>query len=84
MQIAASNIFAFIIGLGFLIFAHEAGHFVVAKLFKVRVLVFSLGFLVGAFLADTRNSIYSLILLGLSWPLYLLLRPNAGRPAPAS
>ena len=44
MQIAASNIFAFIIGLGFLIFAHEAGHFVVAKLFKVRVLVFSLGF----------------------------------------
>ncbi len=48
------------------------------------VLVFSLGFLVGAFLADTRNSIYSLILLALSWPLYLLLRPNAGRPAPAS
>ena len=40
----ATDIFAFIIGLGFLIFAHEAGHFVVAKLFKVRVLVFSLGF----------------------------------------
>ena len=39
-----TNIFAFIIGLGFLIFAHEAGHFIVAKLFKVRVLVFSLGF----------------------------------------
>jgi len=33
-----TNIFAFIIGLGFLIFAHEAGHFMVAKLFRVRVL----------------------------------------------
>ena len=48
------------------------------------VLFFSLGFLVGAFFADTRNSIYSLILLALSWPLYLLLRPNAGRPRPAA
>ncbi len=48
------------------------------------VLVFSLGFLIGAFVADTRNSIYSLIMLGLSWPLYLMLRPKAGRPIPAS
>jgi APA family basic amino acid/polyamine antiporter len=40
------------------------------------VLVLSVGFLVGAFLADTRNSIYSLILLALSWPLYLMLRPK--------
>ena len=40
------------------------------------VLVLSLGFLVGAFLADTRNSIYSLILLALSWPLFLALRPK--------
>lgn len=38
------NTFAFIIGLGFLIFIHEAGHFFVAKLFGVRVLVFSFGF----------------------------------------
>src|ERR1700686_1595783 len=38
------NLFAFILVLGFLIFAHEAGHFVVAKLFRVRVLVFSFGF----------------------------------------
>ena len=43
------------------------------------VLIFSLGFLVGAFLADTRNSIYSLVLLALSWPLYLVLRPNRRR-----
>jgi regulator of sigma E protease len=39
-----TNIVAFIIVLGFLIFAHEAGHFFVAKFFKVRVLVFSFGF----------------------------------------
>jgi regulator of sigma E protease len=40
----ASNLVAFVIVLGFLIFAHESGHFVMAKLFKVRVLVFSFGF----------------------------------------
>jgi regulator of sigma E protease len=34
----------FIIVLGVLIFVHEAGHFLVAKLFRVRVLVFSFGF----------------------------------------
>src|SRR5436190_476729 len=39
-----TNLIAFIIVLGFLIFAHEAGHFFVAKLFRVRVLVFSFGF----------------------------------------
>lgn len=40
----ATNFIAFIIVLGFLIFAHEAGHFMFAKLFRVRVLVFSFGF----------------------------------------
>lgn len=39
-----TNFIAFLIVLGFLIFAHEAGHFFVAKLFKVRVIVFSFGF----------------------------------------
>lgn len=39
-----TNFIAFVIVLGFLIFAHEAGHFFVAKLFRVRVLVFSFGF----------------------------------------
>jgi APA family basic amino acid/polyamine antiporter len=43
------------------------------------VLIFSIGFLVGNVLTDTRNSVYSLILLGLSWPLYLTLRPKAAR-----
>jgi len=40
----ATNLAGFIIVLGFLIFVHEAGHFLVAKLFGVRVLVFSFGF----------------------------------------
>ena len=40
----ASNALGFVIVLGFLIFAHESGHFMVAKLFRVRVLVFSFGF----------------------------------------
>jgi len=35
---------AFIVVLGILIFVHELGHFLFAKLFKVRVLKFSLGF----------------------------------------
>ena len=44
LQNLPTNIVAFIIVLGTLIFVHEAGHFFVAKLFKVRVLVFSFGF----------------------------------------
>ncbi len=44
MQNFATNLIGFGIVLGFLIFAHESGHFVVAKLFRVRVLVFSFGF----------------------------------------
>src|ERR1700694_2026080 len=43
-SILATNFIAFILVLGFLIFAHESGHFFVAKLFRVRVLVFSFGF----------------------------------------
>jgi regulator of sigma E protease len=39
-----SNLIAFVIVLGILVYAHEAGHFLVAKLFRVRVLVFSFGF----------------------------------------
>lgn len=40
----ATNFIGFILVLGFLIFAHESGHFLMAKLFRVRVLVFSFGF----------------------------------------
>ena len=38
------NIIYFVIVLGFLIFVHELGHFLVAKLTDVKVLTFSLGF----------------------------------------
>lgn len=44
MNDIVTNLAAFILVLGFLIFAHESGHFFVAKFFKVRVLVFSFGF----------------------------------------
>lgn len=39
-----NTIFSFILVLGLLIFVHELGHFLFAKLFGVRVLKFSLGF----------------------------------------
>ena len=39
-----TNIFAFVIVLGVLIFFHELGHFLVARLFGVGVERFSLGF----------------------------------------
>jgi len=41
------------------------------------VLVLSIAFLIGAFFADTRNSIYSLVLLAVSWPIYLIVRPKS-------
>lgn len=62
----ATNFVAFVLVLGFLIFAHEAGHFFLAKLFRVRVLVFSFGFgkrLLGFRKGDTDYRI-SLIPLG--------------------
>ncbi|WP_417909335.1 RIP metalloprotease RseP [Candidatus Electronema sp. PJ] len=39
-----NSVLSFIFVLGILIFVHELGHFLFAKLFKVRVLKFSLGF----------------------------------------
>lgn len=61
-----TNIAGFILVLGFLIFAHESGHFMFAKLFRVKVLVFSFGFgkrLLGFRRGDTDYRI-SLIPLG--------------------
>ncbi len=49
--------FAFIFVLGILIFVHEFGHFIVAKLFNVKVLKFSLGFgpkMVGKKIGETE------------------------------
>ena len=39
-----TNVIAFVVSLGVIIFVHEAGHLLVAKAFGVRVLAFSLGF----------------------------------------
>jgi basic amino acid/polyamine antiporter, APA family len=40
------------------------------------VFVLSVAFLIGAVATDTRNSVYSLVLLALSWPVYLMMRPK--------
>src|SRR3981189_1854992 len=66
MQALLLNIAAFIFVLGILVFVHEFGHYAVAKLFKVRVEVFSVGFgkrLVGFKRGDTDYRI-SLLPLG--------------------
>jgi site-2 protease. Metallo peptidase. MEROPS family M50B len=39
-----NSLLSFILVLGVLIFVHELGHFLFAKLFGVKVLKFSLGF----------------------------------------
>src|SRR5438309_12065009 len=44
MQLFSLSVVAFIFVLGILVFVHEFGHFAVAKLFKVKVEVFSIGF----------------------------------------
>jgi regulator of sigma E protease len=44
MTLSIQNILAFLFVLGVLIFVHEFGHYAVAKLFGIRVDVFSLGF----------------------------------------
>ncbi|MBZ5508260.1 MAG: RIP metalloprotease RseP [Acidobacteriia bacterium] len=66
MQSLPLTLAAFIFVLGILVFVHEFGHYAVAKLFKVRVEVFSLGFgkrLVGFRRGDTDYRI-SLLPLG--------------------
>ena len=52
-----NTVVSFIIVLGLLIFVHELGHFLFAKLFKVKVLKFSLGFgpkVIGRTYGDTE------------------------------
>ncbi|MEO8378488.1 MAG: RIP metalloprotease RseP, partial [Acidobacteriota bacterium] len=66
VQNFGNGLLGFIVVIGFLIFIHEAGHFLFAKLFGVRVLVFSFGFgkrLLGFRKGDTDYRL-SLIPLG--------------------
>lgn len=54
------SLISFIIVLGLLIFVHELGHFLFAKIFKVRVLKFALGFgpkLIGWQRGDTEYKV---------------------------
>jgi regulator of sigma E protease len=44
MNSLAFNVIPGIIALGFLIFVHELGHFLMAKMSDVKVITFSLGF----------------------------------------
>ncbi len=66
MHVLIYYIIPLVIVLGVLIFCHELGHFLVAKLFDVKVLKFSLGFgnkLVGRTIGETEYRI-SVIPLG--------------------
>lgn len=67
MGIFTYYLIPFIIILGILIFFHEFGHFIVAKLFGVKVLRFSLGFgkkLVGRKIGETEYQISAIPLGG--------------------
>ena len=67
MNTFTTIILAIIIVLGPLIFVHELGHFLFAKLFGVRVLKFSLGFgpkLIGKVVGETEYVISALPLGG--------------------
>ncbi|MEE4241265.1 MAG: RIP metalloprotease RseP [Desulfopila sp.] len=62
-----NTLFSFILVLGLLIFVHELGHFLIAKLFRVRVLKFSLGFgpkLFGRVIGETEYVVSALPLGG--------------------
>jgi regulator of sigma E protease len=62
-----TNAFAFVVVLGVMIFFHEFGHFITAKLFGMRVFIFSFGFgtrLVGFKWGDTDCRISAIPLGG--------------------
>ena len=54
-----------ILGLSFLIFFHELGHFLFARLFGVRVLVFSIGFGKKLITKQCKGTEYTLSLIPL-------------------
>lgn len=60
-----NTLVSFIVCLGILIFVHELGHFLFAKLFKVRVLKFSLGFGPKLYSKTVGETVYQLSALPL-------------------
>ncbi len=57
------NVFKVVFLLGFLIFIHEGGHFFAARLFKVKVEAFSIGFGPKIFFKKGKETEYSLSLI---------------------
>ena len=57
------NILATFFVLGFLIFFHELGHFLIAKLFKVHIDTFSIGFGPPLFKLNKNNTLYKLCII---------------------
>ncbi len=53
--------------LGFLIFIHEGGHFLVAKLCRIKVNQFSMGFGPKILSLKTKETLYVLRLIPLRW-----------------
>src|SRR3989339_531201 len=67
-QITIFQILATVMGIGFLVFIHELGHFLMAKKFKIPVEKFAFGFgpeLVGFTYGETRYSICAIPLGGM-------------------
>lgn len=56
-----------IIMLGILVVIHEGGHFIVAKLCKIRVNEFSIGFGKCLFNKEIKGTKYSIRLIPLRW-----------------
>ena len=61
------TIIKIVIILGFLILIHETGHFVVARLCKVKVNEFSIGFGPLIWEKQTKQTKYSVRLIPLRW-----------------
>ena len=66
------NIFYAIVALSFLIIVHEYGHFLAAKLSKVKVLEFSLGFWKKIFSFKRGDTTYAIKVLPLGGSVHLL------------
>ncbi len=61
------TIIKIVVILGFLVLIHETGHFVVARLCKIKVNEFSIGFGPQIWSKQTNKTKYSLRLIPLRW-----------------
>lgn len=61
------TIIKIVVILGFLVLIHETGHFIVARLCKIKVNEFSIGFGPLIWTNETEKTKYSLRLIPLRW-----------------